>query len=107
VPLEPDKAPSNGVSAPEAPPGRTVASQWRRIFRRLLFVVICAEVGVVLLVLPWLDIWGHNYLAGSGAAWYDFWMNMYFRGAVSGLGAINIYIFGLELFQLLVPLSRR
>ena len=90
MPLEPDKASSNGVSAPEAPRGRTVVSQWRRTFRHLLFVVICAEVGVVLLVLPWLDIWGHNYLAGSGAAWYDLWMNMYFRGAVSGLGAVRL-----------------
>ena len=85
------------------PAGRL--SRWWPVVWRLLFVALAAEVGSVLLIFPWLNLWGQNYLSGAGAEWYAFWMNSYFRGAVSGLGAVNLYISFLELARFFLPLS--
>ena len=59
--------------------------------------------GIILLVFPWLDIWGENFLSSGSADWYSIWMNSYFRGAVSGLGAVNIYISFMELVRFFMP----
>jgi len=101
VSLGPDQSRLQGVTmANEPAPGRQSRAAYR-IFKHLLFMALCAEIGAVLVVSPWLDIWSQNYLAGNEGAWHEFWMNTYFRGAVSGLGAVNIYIFCLELFRFL------
>ena len=72
---------------------------WHRKFGALLFVVFCFEIGVFLLVFPWLDPWPNNWMAD----WLPFlrgvWENAYFRGAVSGLGAVNLYISFSEVFR--------
>jgi len=72
------------------PPRRS--SRWWPALSRLLFITITAEAGIVLLVFPWLDFWGQNLFSGGGAGWYLVWMNPYFRGAISGLGAVNLWI---------------
>lgn len=66
----------------------------------LCFVVFCFEIGVFLVVFPWLDVWELNHVA-SFAPWLaDLWGNPYFRGALSGLGLVNIYISFLEILRL-------
>jgi len=67
-------------------------------------VVLCLEVGVFLLVAPWLEkTWDRNllaWLAPESLWWRSFFLNPYVRGAVSGLGLLNIYIALLEVFRL-------
>ena len=58
----------------------------------LLGIVICFEVGVFLLVFPWMDAWSYNWFPSQTVWLLDLWESNYFRGALSGLGAINVYI---------------
>jgi hypothetical protein len=75
-------------------------SGWHHKLGRLLFVVFCFEVGVFLLVFPWLEPWDNNWFADALPKLSGVWDNPYFRGAVSGLGAVNLYISFAEVFRL-------
>lgn len=71
----------------------------------LLYVVFCFELGVFLLVFPWLKIWEHSFFSNLGFSlmgqdWERIWDSAWFRGAVSGLGLVNIFISFMEVFRL-------
>ena len=74
--------------------------RWYHKLSAVLYVVLCFEIGLFLLFFPWSDYWKPNYLANFSPEWGLFWLNPYFRGAVSGIGIINIYISILEAFRL-------
>lgn len=62
----------------------------------IVYILICFEVGILLVVLPWTPFWYDNFflffLTGKlNASWLPgFLTSGYVRGAVSGLGALNI-----------------
>ena len=58
----------------------------------LLYVLICLEVGVFLLLVPWSAIWERNYFLQAYPALGKLVLDPMFRGAVSGLGVANIYL---------------
>jgi hypothetical protein len=61
------------------------------LIRRLVYVAFFLEVGLLLVVLPWSAFWEQNYFAEAWpplAAWLK---NDYLRGAVSGLGVVNLF----------------
>jgi hypothetical protein len=66
----------------------------------VLFILICFEIGALLVVLPWLSqpSWSENYLlyiAVEKVGWRwlaPFLTSGYVRGAVSGLGLLNIML---------------
>ncbi|MGH9583527.1 MAG: hypothetical protein ACRD4O_11380 [Bryobacteraceae bacterium] len=60
-------------------------------------IIFALELGLFLVVFPWLQSWDVNWLSG-------FWMSPYLRGALSGLGLLNIYIALSELFNQLKSL---
>ncbi len=66
----------------------------------VLYALFCFEIGVILMVLPWLGIWDHNYFSRLAARWPEVWMSPYLRGAISGVGAVDIVISFIELFRL-------
>ncbi|MBZ2184762.1 MAG: hypothetical protein K7J46_08610 [Bryobacter sp.] len=74
--------------------------RWYHKLSAVLYVVLCFEIGLFLLFFPWSDYWKPNYLANFSPEWGLFWLNPYFRGAISGIGIINIYISVLEAFRL-------
>lgn len=106
MPLGQRKTDWEQPAVPDMPPRAGSSPGWRQKISRLLLIIICAEVGIVLLVYPWLDVWGQNYLSGGTARWYGFWMNSYFRGAISGLGAVNLYISLQELLRYFFSYSK-
>jgi hypothetical protein len=58
----------------------------------ILYIVFCFELGVFLLLLPWVSLWErnfftHHYLWISAIA-----RNYFVRGAVSGLGLVDILL---------------
>jgi hypothetical protein len=77
--------------------------------KRLILVAIFLEVGLLLIVLPWMEpltgFWDRNYFAQSVPAVHAFVTNNYVRGAVSGLGVVNVYVGLAELFGVLVSRS--
>lgn len=62
-----------------------------RIFL-IVLIVFCFELGVFLLVLPWSAFWERNYFLYQYPELARWLLNPYFRGAVSGLGLIDIYL---------------
>jgi hypothetical protein len=85
----------------EAEPGRAQpAYRWYHKALALAFVIFCLEIGVILLVVPWSGYWFENYLSTLDPVWREVWTSAYFRGAVSGLGIVNIYISFGELIRL-------
>jgi hypothetical protein len=67
----------------------------------LLVVVVCFEVGVFLVVFPWMDAWGRNAIPSLNPDLIELWESNYFRGALSGLGLVNIWISFHEMLRLL------
>ena len=72
--------------------------------RRLFLVALFLEVGFLLVVIPWVPFWDHNYFAQVVPAVEDLITNNFLRGAVSGLGLVNVY---LGLSELVATLSAR
>jgi hypothetical protein len=61
------------------------------LIRRLIYVAFFIEVGLLLIVLPWSPFWDHNYFALTRPALRGFLTNNFVRGAVTGLGFVNLY----------------
>jgi hypothetical protein len=102
-PIEPEfRGVAESAEAPEA-----VKHTWYHKLGVILFVIVCFEVGVFLLIFPWTQQWDGNSLANllpSLLHWSrDYWTSSYFRGALSGLGLLNIYISVGELLRLRRP----
>jgi len=74
--------------------------RWYHKVGSFLFISVCMLVGLFLLLFPWTDYWGNNYLSGLIPHMDALWDNMFLRGAVSGLGLANLYISFVELFRL-------
>jgi hypothetical protein len=85
---------------PVDPPAAEPRYRWYHILSALLFILFCLEVGLYLLIFPWTDYWESNFFAALIPEWYRHWSNPYVRGAVSGVGALNVYISLIEIFRL-------
>lgn len=58
--------------------------------KRLLLVAFLVEVGFALIVVPWSAFWDRNYFAQLAPPLETLMTNNFVRGAVSGLGVINV-----------------
>jgi len=58
------------------------------------------EVGLLLVFIPWSALWDRNYFASLIPAIGEAIKSPYVRGAVSGLGLINIVAGLAELFSI-------
>ena len=62
-----------------------------------LYVLYCFEAGVFLLVFPWMRMWDQNALLSLYPYLRGVVLNDFFRGAVSGLGLVNLVLGSWEL----------
>lgn len=78
-----------------ASPGRSSLRSgqlWARRLGLLVFVLICLELGIALIVLPWTRVWTDNNLLLNYPS-LRFWAaNTFVRGAFSGLGLVDIWL---------------
>lgn len=81
-------------------------SSWMQRASRLLFVLLALELGLFLLLYPWMDAWSRNYLVSLSPRWQEFFLSSQFRGALSGLGVLNLYIAASETLTLLLRALR-
>lgn len=66
----------------------------------IVMAAVSFELGLFLMIFPWMAIWPHNYFASLAPEWERFWMSPYFRGAVSGVGLLNVLIALSEVFNM-------
>jgi hypothetical protein len=59
---------------------------------QLLSILSSLLIGLVLIVAPWTSLWDSNWLLQPHPAMRDVLLNTFTRGAVSGLGLVNIMI---------------
>jgi hypothetical protein len=83
---------------PEASSEIGPAYRWYHKFGAVLFATFCLEIGFFLLVFPWTG-WADDFAAFK-PEWRRYWANLYVRGAISGLGIVNLYISFMEIFRL-------
>lgn len=102
-----------GNASPDSPPetpgipdsSETVPSQpkkrWQGRLLTICFAVFAFEIGLVLIIFPWQDSWSLNYFQGISPGFEELWDEPSFRGLVSGLGFVNIYIALLQIVRLI------
>jgi len=54
-------------------------------------VALLIEAGLLLVLIPWSAFWDRNYFADAVPGLHDFITNNFVRGAVSGLGVLNLF----------------
>jgi hypothetical protein len=57
----------------------------------LLIIALFFEVGIVLMVVPWSNYWERNYFVESVPYVEAIATNAFVRGAISGLGLVNMF----------------
>jgi len=65
---------------------------WIRRVLVLLFVFLCAVVGVLLIILPWRPEWTDNYFLLGSPGLRAIFASGFVRGLCTGLGALDIWI---------------
>ncbi|MGA9528729.1 MAG: hypothetical protein WBS24_11485 [Terriglobales bacterium] len=65
---------------------------WVRRAGVLLFVFLCATLGVMLMILPWRPEWSENSFLVAYPAIRELLSSGFIRGIVTGLGLVNVWI---------------
>lgn len=61
-------------------------------FLRVVMLVIWLELGMVLILVPWSEVWEANYFLYQYPALGWFVKSPFLRGAISGLGFLNVLL---------------
>lgn len=93
----PSTAPSTASSTvPPPPPADASRPNRLQVWEHRIFVaslVLCASVfGVLLVALPWTSLWSANAFFMRHPQWLDAVNHPFLRGAVSGLGLLDLWI---------------
>ena len=73
--------------------------------KRLLIVAFFFEIGFALIVVPWSSFWDRNYFAEAVPLVHNVITNNFVRGAVTGLGLVNLAAGLGELISILLARS--
>ncbi len=71
---------------------------WQRRLLRISMALFTLEVGIFLVLFPWTESWNLNWFQ-SLTPLREVWQNPSFRGALTGLGFVNIYIACLQVVR--------
>ncbi|MBI4747352.1 MAG: hypothetical protein HY774_02620 [Acidobacteria bacterium] len=71
----------------------------------VFYILICFEIGALLIILPWSSYWNENFFLFYLTSYFhsdiflQFMQSGYVRGAVTGLGIINVVMGFLEILH--------
>jgi hypothetical protein len=65
---------------------------WTKRLSMLLSVTFSVELGLLLAVLPWFRVWTDNSFLVSHPAVRQIFENNFLRGAVTGLGLVDVWL---------------
>ncbi len=71
------------------------ATGWRLWADRIslvIYVAFCVELGIVLTVVPWVKVWTDNALVMHYPFLHALVQDNFFRGVVTGLGLVDIWL---------------
>ena len=89
--LSPDPLPHPATEQIPEPTPR--ARTWQSRLLSICFIIFTFEVGLFLVIVPWMEeSWSLNTIQELAPALQSVWIDPYFRGAITGLGLVNIYI---------------
>ena len=77
---------------------------WHRRVLGFCLVVFALELGLPLIFVPWTRIWEVSLFPIHSTILARVWMSGFFRGALSGLGLLNVYVALAELSKQLSSL---
>lgn len=66
----------------------------------VIYILFCFEMGVLLVVLPWVSVWSKNFFVGEYPWVSVIAMNYFVRGAISGVGLADIWLAVYEFWRL-------
>jgi len=89
IPVIPVQAP---VPVSVSRPSPSLARLWLRRIGVLLFVFLCATLGVMLMILPWRPEWSDNPLLLPYPTLRAVVASGFARGLSTGLGVLNVWI---------------
>jgi len=78
---------------------------WKRILY-FVFVLLAMGMGLFLAALPWFSFWERNVLGSLFPSLRPVLLSNYFRGALTGMGLIDIWIGFSELWNYRENLAR-
>ena len=87
--------PTESVLSNKSSNSAAQSSGWERAGKRLgivIYVLLCIEIGTFLLVVPWSVLWDRSLLMGYYPGLRPLLLSPYVRGAVSGLGLVNLWL---------------
>lgn len=73
----------------------------------MLYILVCVEIGTFLLVLPWSPVWDRTLLLRYYPSLRPLYLSAYLRGAISGLGLVNLWLGVSQAWLFRRPASRR
>ena len=79
------------MSRPASTASRRTSHEDSILIRRLVYVALFLEVGLLLIVLPWSTFWERNYFVYAWPALRPVLTNDFLRGGLSGLGLVNVF----------------
>lgn len=82
-------------SAPE----KSTVLRWHRRVLGVCLVIFALELGLFLLFFPWRRDWEMSWVPVHAPSLANIWMSPYFRGAISGLGLLNVGVAMAELYK--------
>lgn len=100
---------SNQVAENEPPktaPAQNVVLRWHRRVLGICLIIFALELGLFLLAFPWRREWEMSWIPVHSPRLAAIWMSSYFRGAISGLGLLNLVVAIAELSKQLKSLRR-
>jgi len=56
----------------------------------LLLTAFFLETGIVLILVPWSEFWDRNYFVQAISFVHAMAINNFVRGAISGIGVVNV-----------------
>jgi hypothetical protein len=101
----PPAAPAPAPRLDAAPEGAPYAPRrrWYHYAAPLVLALLCVELGILLVLLPWLDVYEHDIYLYIPPAARAFFLSASFRAALSAVGFLNFLVALNEFLEIARP----